>query len=580
MERNRKRRRTVRIYKIALALIVLAALGAFWYIRFAPNNKVMDPAEYFNGLLAEQGASPLSEEGELAVVMQDHVDGRRAYLEGGELYLDYDLVREQLNSRFYWDNQKGILLYTTALETWEIPVNSASYTVDGEQKKYSHEILHSDARGKFMNAAFVQEYTNVAYRVEEETKHVLIDYKWGERLGATVKKDTAVRAGVGIKNMVLTKVPADDTVYILETQEKWTKVVTADGFIGYIQNKRITEGEQKEFTRDFTPQAYPSLTQEEKVTLIWHRIDNPDSNNYVLQDTKQVTGVNVISPTWFSLTDEQGNISSLASKKYVRIAHHRGMKVWGLVSNFEEGVSTTAMLTSTDARRNFTANLIEEALACGMDGINLDLEAITEDGGYSYVQLVRELSIACRKNSLVLSVDVPVPMSWNGYYDRQELGTVADYVIIMGYDEHYVGSEAGSVASIGFEENGIQETLKLVEPGKIISGVPFYSRLWYMYDAGDGTLAVDYSEAYGMSSVTKILEDNGVSAQWDEETAQNYATWVNEEDGLTRQIWIEDEESIARKAALVKQYELGGIAAWALGFERNAVWDVIAEQIS
>lgn len=579
-ERDQKRKRMVRLYKIALAVVLLAALGIFWYVRYAPNKTVMDSAAYFGALIEEQGGNGTLAEDELAIVMQDHVDGRKALLTGGELYLDYTLVRELLNSRFYWDNQNGLLLYTTALETWEIPVNSAAYTVDGAQRRYDHEILLADERGKYINAAFVQEYTNVEYRVEETTRHVLIDYNWGERLAATVKKDTAVRFGGGIKEEILTSVTEGETVYILEQLDKWSRVVAPDGFIGYIQNKRITESALTEFTREFTPQEYPSLTKDETINLIWHRIDNSDSNGYLRQDTKKMTGVNVISPTWFSLTDEQGGISSLASASYVRTAHRKGLEVWGLVSNFQEGVSTTTMLSSTQARRAFTKNLVDAALECGMDGINLDLEAISEDAGYSYVQLVRELSIACRKNSLVLSVDVPVPMSWNGYYDRKELGTVADYVIIMGYDEHYVGSEAGSVASIGFEENGIKGTMELVDPAKIISGVPFYSRLWYLYDAGDGSLAVDYSEAYGMSSVTKILEQNNVTMEWNEETAQNYASWVNEEDGLTRQIWIEDEESIARKAELVKRYELGGIAAWALGFERDAVWDVITEQIS
>ena len=579
-EQDQKRKRMVRFYKIALAVVLLAALGIFWYVRYAPNKTVMDSAAYFGALIEEQGGSGTLAEDELAIVMQDHVDGRKALLTGGELYLDYTLVRELLNSRFYWDNQNGLLLYTTALETWEIPVNSAAYTVDGAQRRYDHEILLADERAKYINAAFVQEYTNVEYRVEETTRHVLVDYSWGERLAATVKKDTAVRFGSGIKEEILTSVTEGETVYILEQLDKWSRVVAPDGFIGYIQNKRITESAQTEFTREFTPQEYPSLTKDETINLIWHRIDNSDSNGYLRQDTKKMTGVNVISPTWFSLTDEQGGISSLASASYVRTAHRKGLEVWGLVSNFQEGVSTTAMLSSTQARRAFTKNLVDAALECGMDGINLDLEAISEDAGYSYVQLVRELSIACRKNSLVLSVDVPVPMSWNGYYDRKELGTVADYVIIMGYDEHYVGSEAGSVASIGFEENGIKGTMELVNPAKIISGVPFYSRLWYLHDAGDGSLAVDYSEAYGMSSVTKILDQNNVTMEWNEETAQNYASWVNAEDGLTRQIWIEDEKSIARKAELVKRYKLGGIAAWALGFERDAVWDVITEQIS
>ncbi len=92
----------------------------------------------------------------------------------------------------------------------------------------------------------------------------------------------------------------------------------------------------------------------------------------------------------------------------------------------------------------------------GLDGINLDFESITEEQAPHYIQFVRELSIACRNQGIVFSIDDPVP-TYSKHYDRTEQGIVADYVIIMGYDEHYAGStDAGSVSSLGFVKAGIE----------------------------------------------------------------------------------------------------------------------------
>ena len=133
------------------------------------------------------------------------------------------------------------------------------------------------------------------------------------------------------------------------------------------------------------------------------------------------------------------------------------------------------------------------------------------------------------------------------------------------------------MASLSFEENGITGTLEDVPANKIISGVPFYTRIWYTVSDGSGGTSVT-SEAIGMDTASTTLETYGVTPVWNQETGQYYASWTVE-DGTLCEIWLEEEESLALKAALVNQYDLGGIAAWVLGFERSTVWDVIASNI-
>lgn len=571
--KKKKRQRQIR-RRVALftGLLVLVGIGLVLYIKYAPTNKQMDPKTWFE----QQTGAALSETSP-AVVLQDHVTDTPARLENGQLYLPYNMVRENIFTRYYWDEENAVMLFTTAYENITFTPDQTVYTVDGEETESEYPVVISRDDGLYVLASHMEQYVNVRISSYPEAYHILVDYKWGERQAAVVKKKTAVRANGGVKGLILTRVEAGGSVGVLEQGEKWSQVVTEDGYIGYLQNKCLEEVQSVPFEHEFDAPEYPSLRLDDKVNLIWHQIGHPDSNGYLEQDTSEMTGVNVISPTWFFLSDNEGNFTSHADKTYVKKAHKAGLQVWGLVSNFSEDMSTRTLMASTSARLNLAQNLVDAALEYKLDGINVDFEAITEDAAYGYVQFMREISILCRKNGLILSVDIPVPYDFNLYYDRKELGTVVDYVIIMGYDEHYVGSDAGSVASLSFEEDGVRRTLRSVPAEKIVSGIPFYIRIWYSQTDENGEESV-WSEILSMNAVTRTLETYDVTPVWDEEAGQYYAQWTLD-DGIECRIWVEDEASIEKKVALVSQYDLGGVAAWALGFERNTIWDVISEGI-
>ena len=597
-ERQKRRERGVRRMKI---LLVLAALffiagGVFLlYRRYRPSSKRLEAKEYYellmNRTLAEETAAQAEAEGtqvqqsqiltlgedELAVVMENRVDTRKAIVSEGSLYIDYSLVREELNDRFFWDDENTCMLYTTDLELYRIPVNTSGYSIDGEDTEYKEKILIQDDGGLFVSASFLQEYTNMDFSFEPGENHALIHYIWGEQEEAFLKKDEKLRLDNSYKSPIVRDLTAGEKVVVLEEADKWEKAVTQDGYIGYIPKRKLTSSETVTTERAFQEQTYSDLCRDKVIHLLWQMVDSDEENDNLKYVIKQAKGVNVISPTWFQITSNDGDFVSYASSSYVKKAHKAGMEVWGLVSNIRSGFSSTTLLASTKARNNLENKLIEEALACGLDGINVDMEAISQEAGYSYVQLMREMSILCRKNNLVLSVDLPVPMSFNRHYDREELGKIVDYVIIMGYDEHYVGSDPGSVASLPFEENGIIGTLEDVPARKIISGVPFYNRLWFSQENGDGTTSV-WSETHDMDVISRTIESYQVETVWDSELGQTYAGWVLD-NGIKCEIWVEDEESLALKAALVKTYELGGIAEWVFGFQRNTVWEVICDQI-
>lgn len=540
---------------VVCLLIVLVSLigGAVYGInKLIPTSKQMDLTEYYG-----QNA-----DGEASLVAGTQKLEQKALISGDEVYIPLDVVNGYLNQRYYWDSANKKILYATPTSLTE---EAASDQPGGNVWLKESTV--------YLKLDYVKKYTDIDSYIYKDPARIAIQYKFSNVQTVTVKKDTVIRYRGGIKSKILTKTAKDTVLRLMNEGEDWDQVATDDGYIGYIQKKKVSAADTTDYKRSFKAEAYSYFTMDEPVNLAWHQVTSTDANNYFADTTQNMTGVNVISPTWFSVSDNDGNVSSLASGEYVMQAHEKGLKVWGLVDNFSENMSTTTVLSNTAARQNLENQLVTYALKAGLDGINVDFESLSEDVGIHFLQFLRELSIQCHENNLVLSVDNPVPEDFTSHYDRAEQGKVVDYVIIMGYDEHYVGSDTGSVASLPWVEQGVKDTLAEVPAKRTILAIPFYTRLWKTTDGGVLT-----SEAIGMDQAQQAISDNGAETYWDKTTSQNYGTY--EGDGATYQIWLEDSKSIAEKVKLIPKYKLAGVAEWKLGFENSGIWSVITENLS
>lgn len=541
------------VIAVAVLVILVAILGIVTHVvmKYIPSSEKMDLNEYY-GEMAD---------GEIALVIGTEKMEERGLVDGDRVYLPLDVVNTYLNQRYYWDSANQQILYATPSE-----LTSASASSEAGDKVW----VKDDK--VYLNLTYVQEFTDLDAYITKDPYRIAIQYKFKNVKTVTVKKNTSIRYRGGIKSAVLTSVKKGTKLRLIEEMENWDQVATDDGYIGYIDKKKVGEAEKTKFERSFKKEEYSYLTMDSKVNMVWHQVTSTDANAYFADATANMTGVNVISPTWFYLTDTSGNIASIASADYVSQAHEKGLQVWGLIDNFTQEVSTTETLSSTAARQNIISQLIQAAQDVGMDGINVDFESLSEDVGIHFLEFLRELSIECHKNNLVLSVDNPVPEDFTSHYDRAEQGRVVDYVIIMGYDEHYVGSEAGSVASLPWVEQGIQDTLDEVPAERVINAIPFYTRLWRI-TGGNVT-----SEAIGMDQAQQTIADNNVETYWDKTTSQNYGKY--DIDNSTYQIWLEDAQSVAEKVKLVSKYDLAGVSAWKLGFENNGIWQVISDNLN
>ena len=541
------------VIAVAVLVILVAILGIVTHVvmKYIPSSEKMDLNEYYGEMT----------DGEIALVIGTEKLEERGLVDGDRVYLPLDVVDSYLNQRYYWDSANQQILYATPSELTSVSASSEA----GDKVWVKDDKV-------YLNLTYVQEFTDLDAYITKDPYRIAIQYKFKNVKTVTVKKNTSIRYRGGIKSAILTSVKKGTKLRLIEELENWDQVATDDGYIGYIDKKKVGEAEKTKFERSFKKEEYSYLTMDSKVNMVWHQVTSTDANAYFADATANMTGVNVISPTWFYLTDTSGNIASIASADYVSQAHEKGLQVWGLIDNFTQEVSTTETLSSTAARQNIISQLIQAAQDVGMDGINVDFESLSEDVGTHFLEFLRELSIECHKNNLVLSVDNPVPEDFTSHYDRAEQGRVVDYVIIMGYDEHYVGSEAGSVASLPWVEQGIQDTLDEVPAERVINAIPFYTRLWRT-TGGNVT-----SEAIGMDQAQQTIADNNVETYWDKTTSQNYGKY--DIDNSTYQIWLEDAQSVAEKVKLVSKYDLAGVSAWKLGFENNGIWQVISDNLN
>lgn len=558
---QKKKAAPVLVVLILIVLVGAAGVVSFLINRYKPGTEYMAGNEYFN----------LTDENSVALIQNGELQEEQAVLIGGEPYAAYTYVESQLNSCFYWDEEtKGILLTTSGGVQTLLPGDAAVAKTPGGQPAVQQE---SDGT-VYISLDVVKEYTDLDYAYYSDPNRVVIRNEWDGVEQATVQSDTAqVRQKGGIKSLILADVQKGDTLLYLENLDNWCKVMTADGYTGYIQTEDISEPEAIE-ARTAKKDSYERITRDHKINLVWHQSTSTESNDAMAEMTAEMTGVNVISPTWFSVTDETGTISSLASADYVKLAHEAGREVWGLIDNFNEAFDETTDLAYASVRSRIIEQLLAEAASCGMDGINVDFENLKEAGIPHYLQFLRELTSAAHAQNLVVSVDTPVPQAYTMYYQRGEQARFVDYMIVMAYDEHFAGSEeAGSVSSLPFVQQAVEEMTRVMPADQVICGIPFYTRVW---TEKFGQSAIT-SEVLGMDGAKNYAKENQMTETWDASLGQNVATVETSDARYT--IWMEDEQSMEEKLKVIQSADLAGVAEWKLGFECADVWSLISEYI-
>lgn len=557
-----KRNKLVGVLLLVIAIAVIAVLAVVIQ-KLIPSKKVMDLTEYYK-----------VDSDKILVVLQNRIAEEQGLYLDDVAYVDYETVKNNLNQRFYWDANENVLIYTTQSEVIKTGIGSKDYFTNKSKSSVSYPIVKTIGNKVYIALDYVKQFSNIEYEVYKTPNRVVIQYDWGQDyLFSKVKKDTQLRYKPSIKSEILVQLKEGSVLTYVDTEDvknsKFRKVITSDGVIGYVKAKHLSRAEYQKLENNYVEPKYSHITKDYTISLGWHQVTNQDANNALLTVLDQSKGINTISPTWFSVSGNEGTITSLASERYVERAHNAGIEVWALCDDFNKEVNMYDVLSYTSRREKLENELIASAIKYNLDGLNIDFENITAKSAEHYIQFLRELSIKCRNNGIVLSVDNYVPASYNRFYNFEAQAEVVDYLVIMAYDEHHANSEeSGSVSSMGFFQEAIDNTLKQVDKERVIIGLPFYTRLWT--EKADGKLS---SAAYSMSQIRSLVDANGASIVWNEESGQNYAEYKTE-DGLNK-VWLEDEKSIESRMKAASDAGVAGMAYWKLGMEKSSVWNII-----
>ena len=569
-----------KILPIIIVIIAIIGVGAGLVVgilagKYAPTEELMDYAAQFE-----------LDDDEYTIALNAEILEERAVSADGRVYLGLSLVTEQINTRFYYDDRENVFIYTTPTQRMLITPDQQTYTVSAweadSEADEGYVIVRTIDDQLYVAADYVTQYTQMDYAEYTDPNRIVIRTEWPAIRTVTVTKETALRYRGGVKAEVLATLEEGTALTVLDEYDDWTMVESPDGYIGWVNTEHISEAVDDQLTApDFEEPVYTSIPRGHKIIMGWHQVMNTSANENISSVLDETSGINTISPTWFYFGDTEGNVTSIASADYVSTCHARGVEVWALFSNeFAVGggersfdtAMTSEVLSCTSKRQNAIRQVISYAVDNGIDGINIDFEAIDPEYADDYIEFIRELSIACRAKAIILSVDNYVP-AYTSYYNRKEQGIVADYVVIMGYDEYTAGSdEPGPVASLDYVRQGIADTVAMVDPAKVINGMPFYSRVWST-DA-DGNVS---SFACGMEEALGYLTAHGVTPEYLEDYGLNYGSYTSDVDGNFYEIWLQDADSIDRFMALAVEQDIAGVAAWKIGFESSSdIWQTIS----
>ncbi|MCR5330740.1 MAG: hypothetical protein K6E62_06085 [Lachnospiraceae bacterium] len=563
---------------VAAVVIIVAAciIGISIYKDYkeknTPSDIVMPLSEYY-GISGE----------DVMIIIDEKVYDKKALWRDETVYFDLDTVKSMYDHRFFWVENENTLFYTPPDTVYTFTPGSTEYLLNRSPISSNVPTVQLKDGVVYVSITLLEKYCGITYRLYDDPHRILITYSDEAYLTAVAKEDTQIRVSQDIKADILKEIKTGEALRFIDgggiREKGFIKVMSEDGVRGYIREASLETSvyTDPEFVGR-APTTYTHNRLNRKIYLGWQLLYTKDNIGYLKEAMALAPEMNVISPTWFYMCDTEGGLIDYANKEYVETAHDKGLQVWALYKNdtidgkFSCTEDSHKVLSSTETRLKLVDNIVATAVEYGVDGVNIDFELLKKDSGVYFIQFLRELSIECRARGIILSVDNYVPENYNAYYDLTEQSDIVDYIVIMGYDEHYNGSkEAGSVSSLGWFKHAIENTLAKCDPAGIIMGVPFYTRLWK--ENGD---ALTVESTPNMAEAAAIVKRANVKPEWDEECGQYYAEWTNS--GKYR-IWLEDEESLREKVYAIREAEFSGVAAWKCGDEKAGTWASLVDAL-
>ncbi len=494
-------------------------------------------------------------------------------IENDEIYISKQDLGNFFDKYIYEDkdNNQIITTYNTKIATISLEENKM--TINGSSKStYASAIKKDDTI--YIPIEELEDVYGIEIKYLEKTKVLTIDSLSKEQKKAIITKNVPVKSSKKFISKTIDRIKKGSYVIVISEEDGYTRIRTENGKVGYVKSKRIanivTTRENIEETKQI----------EGKVNLVWDYYSTvanaPDRSGTTID------GINVVSPSFLYL-DSKGNLEEnigSEGQKYIEWAHENGYKVWPMVQNDGDGMLqvTSTIMNDYNKRQELINDIIEECIKYNLDGVNIDFENMKQADKDMYSRFIIELTPRMKNMGLVVSVDVTAPdgsETWSLCFDRNVIGDVADYIVFMAYDQYGVSSnKSGSTAGYDWVNLSLNKFLKTeeIDSEKIILAIPLYARLWTEDTSGQ----VIKQSAVPIKNIEKVIP-SGVEKKWDDNLKQYYVEY--QEDSYIKKMWIEDEESLKQKLLLISTNDLGGVASWSKGMEKEDFWTFLKETL-
>lgn len=552
-----------------------------WGVASTPASLVLLAALLLYYLAPGFFYTPWSE-GTMLVIGAEKLGEGLVRVEEREIYLEVEVLRDRIDPHFHWDPAEKTAVITTADRVVHMQTDSLTAEVNLQPLDLQFP-LREEEGSLLLPLLFLTGFYDITVDYHPETGTVVIDRRGDPPLRpAELIVPAALRAGPGARHFRMADLPAGEAVLTAAGDGDWLLVRTAGGVLGYLPATLLAPlpaedpPEPADPALADTPAPAPGAPPHPLV-LVWEFAYSPVK----VENIGEMPSLQVVSPTWFTIRDNDGTVRNIADPVYMNWARERGYQVWPLVGNGFNPDRTTAVLGSAAKRKKVIHQLLVFAQIYGLEGYNIDFENVHYRDRDNLTQFMREFYPLCREAGLVLSIDVTMISNnpyWSLCYDRRALAGACDYIMLMAYDQHWENAPVpGPVAGPTWVEQGLLKVLEQVPPEKLVLGVPFYTRLWHVESAGGGDHRVS-SKSYSFPYTDRLLAGKNPEVRWDDQNTQFVATYRTGAD--VYQVWLEDEETMRRRLELVNQYGLAGVAAWRRGLEHPETWLLFEEVLA
>lgn len=566
-DKHKSGRKPLFLIVLLLKTVILLGMIGLYYYFYSKQEQV----SYFQK--------------EYSIVFQGEIYESSAVLHENQLYLPYQFISEHLDEGISYDEKSESVIIISNENILRFPKEKLEKYVNEQSFEIEVETLIKENKQLYVEIEQLENIYPIEYFFDEEVKSVRVSIDGEEREVGFVK-ETAKSRHLPLKvdtsyfSNYYDQLEYGEMVYIEEEVDDYYHVRKENGISGFVR-KEVIENKKTDIVTVQRDKPFHQLKLPEgPINLIWEAVysQNPD-----VSTLPQLPGINVVSPTWFHLKNENGDIHSLASMTYVHWAKDRDYQIWGLFSNDFDPDMTHTALENFETRQKMISQLLQYSEMYELDGLNIDFENVYLKDRDSLTQFVRELTALAHQAGLVISIDITFISSsemWSMFYDREALTEIADYMIVMAYDEHWGTSPvAGSVASFPWVEKNVEKLLEVIPSERLILGIPTYTRIWKEQETEGGNIEVS-SKALSMQAVEDWISERGLTTQFDPLSGQDYVEFYDEQEKATYKIWIENADSIARRGQMVHKYNLAGVAAWNRFFANDESWEALNNSLS